>query len=120
MLIHELSKRSGVSAHTIRFYEKSGLLKGTRKEGIRSNNYFHYDEEAVEKLELIRDAKSVGFTINEIAHLMDAWYNRKMSVKEKLMVLDSKLQTIDDRIKQLKNMKKMINGFKKDVLDEKC
>jgi len=28
MLISELSKRTGISAHTIRFYEKSGLIKG--------------------------------------------------------------------------------------------
>ena len=53
MLINELSKRTGITSHTIRFYEKSGLIKGVRDENIKSNNYFHYDEETVEKLELI-------------------------------------------------------------------
>ena len=79
MLINELSKRTGISAHTIRFYEKSGLIKGKRDENVKSNNYFHYDEETVEKLDLIRDAKAIGFTISEIAQLIDAWYNNKIS-----------------------------------------
>jgi MerR family transcriptional regulator, copper efflux regulator len=120
MLINELSKRTGITAHTIRFYEKSGLIKGKRDENVKSNKYFHYDEETVEKLELVRDAKSVGFTISEIGQLMDAWYNNKMTVAEKLVVLDEKLQSIDDRIKQLKEMKKMIGQFKKDVVEDAC
>lgn len=120
MLINELSKRTGITAHTIRFYEKSGLIKGKRDENIKTNKYFHYDEETVEKLELVRDAKSVGFTISEIAQLMDAWYNNKMTVSEKLAVLDEKLLSIDDRIKQLKEMKKMISQFKKDVVEDDC
>lgn len=120
MLISELSKRTGISVHTIRFYEKSGLIKGKRNEKVTSNNYFHYDEEAIEKLELVRDAKIVGFTISEIAQLMDAWYNKKMSSAQKLSVLDQKLDSIDNRIKQLKEMKKMISQFKKDVIENNC
>lgn len=120
MLINEISKRTGISIHTIRFYEKSGLIKGKRDERIKSNNYFHYSEETVEKLALIRDAKSVGFTINEIAKLMDAWYNKKMSIAQKTKVLDDKLLSIEERIKQLKQMKKLISLFKQDVKGEAC
>lgn len=120
MLINELSKLTGVSAHTIRFYEKSGLIKGKRNPAVKSNNYFHYDEEAVEKLELIRDAKSVGFTLQEIAQLMDAWYNKRFSVAAKLSVLDDKLLAINQRIEQLKQMKKLIGQFKKEVIKNNC
>jgi DNA-binding transcriptional MerR regulator len=120
MLINELSKRTGITTHTIRFYEKSQLIKGKRNHHIKSNNYFHYDEETVEKLELIRDAKSIGFTLNEIARLMDAWYNNKLSVAEKTAILDEKLLSISERIKQLQEMKKMIGKFKKDVMKDDC
>jgi len=120
MLINQLSKKTGVTSHTIRFYEKSGLIKGKRKADVKSNNYFHYDDETVERLELIRDAKSVGFTIQDIAQLMDAWYNNKISLTKKLLVLDEKLISIDDRIKQLKGMKKLLIQFKKDLHDGIC
>ena len=113
MLINELSKKSGISAHTIRFYEKSGLIKGKRDESIKSNNYFHYNEETIEQLEFINDAKSVGFTIREIGQLIDAWYNNRFSKEEKLLALEQKL-------KEIKQMKKQIEAFKKDVLNDKC
>ena len=96
------------------------MIKGKRKADVKSNNYFHYDDETVEKLELIRDAKSVGFTIQEIAQLMDAWYNNKISLAKKLSVLDEKLISIDDRIKQLKGMRKLLLQFKKDVQVDAC
>jgi MerR family transcriptional regulator, copper efflux regulator len=120
MLIKELSKRTGISVHTIRFYEKSGLIKGKQDPKITSNNYFHYDEEAAEKLGLVQDAKSVGFTIREIVQLMDVWYNNRISVKQKLTVLDDKLETLTFQIKQLKDMKAMITQFKKDVQEDAC
>ena len=47
-------------------YEKSGLIEGKQDESVKSNNYFHYDEVTIEKLEFISDAKSVGFTIKEM------------------------------------------------------
>ena len=120
MLINELSKRTGITAHTIRFYEKSGLIKGKRNESIKSNNYLHYDEETIEKLALVRDAKSIGFTISEIKELMYAWYNNKMSIPKKLAILDEKMLDIDSRIKQLREMKKLISQFKKDVIEDDC
>ena len=120
MLINELSKKSGISAHTIRFYEKSGLIKGKRDESIKSNNYFHYNEETIEQLEFINDAKSVGFTIREIGQLIDAWYNNRFSKEEKLNILNEKLLSLDQKLKEIKGMKIQIEEFKKDVLNDKC
>jgi MerR family transcriptional regulator, copper efflux regulator len=120
MLINELSKKTNVSAHTIRYYEKFGLIKGKRKEDVKTNKYFHYDDETVYKLELIRDAKTVGFTLSEIKTLIEAWYNKKFTVAKKLSILDEKLLSIDERIKQLKEMKKLLVTFKKDVIEDDC
>jgi MerR family transcriptional regulator, copper efflux regulator len=120
MLINELSKRTGITTHTIRFYEKSGLIKGIRNPEVKSNKYLHYDEETVEKLELIVDAKSIGFTLGEIGQLMDAWYNDQFSIADKLAVLDEKLVSIEHKIKQLEDMKELVSEFKKSVETESC
>ena len=120
MLINEIAKITGISAHTIRFYEKSGLIEGKRDESITSNNYFHYDEETIEKLEFISDAKSVGFTIREIGQLIDAWYNNRFSKEEKLSIHDKKILSLEQKMKEIKEMKKQIDAFKKDVLNDKC
>lgn len=65
-LISQLSKETAIPIATIRFYEKCGLFKGKKIAETKSNNYAYYDEEVVDKLELIKDAKSVGFTLSEI------------------------------------------------------
>lgn len=121
MLINELSKQTGISIHTIRFYEKSGLIKGSRDESVTSNNYYHYDEQTIEKLELIRYAKSVGFTISEIGEIIDAWFNNIYSKEEKLIILDEKLVSLNQKIKDLKEMRKTILQYKENILtDFKC
>jgi MerR family transcriptional regulator, copper efflux regulator len=120
MLINELSKKTGLSTHTIRFYEKSGLIEGKQDETVKSNNYFHYDEVTIEKLEFISDAKSVGFTIREIGQMIDAWYNQKYNKEQKLEILDDKLISLEQKMKEIKEMKKQIIEFKDDVLNDRC
>lgn len=120
MLINELSKRTEITVHTIRFYEKSGLIKGKRDESVKSNNYFHYDEETVEKLKLIKGAKSIGFTISEISQLIDAWYSKKFSTKQKLTICDDKLLSIETKIKELKQMQKLLIQLKQNIVSLKC
>ena len=120
MLIHELSKKTGLSPHTIRFYEKSGLIHGRRDPQVKSNNYFHYDEETVEKLEFINDAKSVGFTIAEIGQIIDAWYHNKFTKKQKLEILDQKLEALEQKMKEIREMKKQINNFQESIRKNRC
>ncbi|MBI3233457.1 MAG: MerR family DNA-binding transcriptional regulator, partial [Bacteroidetes bacterium] len=38
ILVNKLSKETGIPIHTIRFYEKSGLIKGKKDETKKSNN----------------------------------------------------------------------------------
>jgi MerR family transcriptional regulator, copper efflux regulator len=119
-LIHQLAKETGLPIATIRFYEKSGLFKGIKKTEVKSNNYTYYDDEVVEKLELIRDAKSVGFTLGEIRDLIDAWYSKRITKAEKLAILDKKLLQIDSKIKELKAVKKQIDFLKSEVEQFDC
>lgn len=108
MLINELAKRAGVTVHTIRFYERYGLLKGQRDPAVTSNNYYHYDNEALSRLSLILEAKSVGFTLQEISEILDAWYGDVYTKREKVRILERKMEALDQKIKELRNMKKII------------
>ncbi len=119
-LINQLSKETGVSIATIRFYEKSGLFKGKKKEENNSNNYTYYDDEVVEKLELIRDAKSIGFTLAEIEEVIGAWYGKQLGKSGKIAILDQKLHKIEEKIKELKEMKKQLIYFKDEVQKYDC
>ena len=117
-LINQLSKETGIPIGTIRFYEKTGLFTGEKKEEVKTNNYVYYGDDVVEKLRFIQMAKAVGFTLTEIKEVVDAWYKKQISKKAKLEVLDKKLLQIDDKIKELKSIKKQIAICKFNIENE--
>ena len=69
---------------------------------------------------LIRDAKSVGFTLSEIKELIDAWYSKKTSKSKKIEILDNKLVQIEGKIEELKSVKNQIAFLKSEVEKHDC
>jgi DNA-binding transcriptional MerR regulator len=63
----ELAKLAGVSADTLRFYEKHSLLARPPR---TSSGYRLYPEEALKRVRLIRGALSLGFSIAELKQLL--------------------------------------------------
>lgn len=120
MLINELSKRTGLSIHTLRYYENYGLFNGITDEKVKTNNYKQYDENLVEKIELIKEAKEIGFTLSEIKTLLENWYSKKLSVEKKVEVLELKIKEIDGKIKQLKQVRKFLIEGIADVKNGDC
>ena len=120
MLINELSKRTGVSIHTLRYYENFGLFKGVSDEKVRTNNYKHYDDSLVGKIELIKEAKEIGFTLSEIKKLLDSWYNKRFSTEKKIEIITVKIDEIDTKIRQLKQVKRLLLEGIKDIERGNC
>jgi DNA-binding transcriptional MerR regulator len=120
MLINELSKKTGVSIHTIRFYENKGLFEGTTNESVKTNKYKNYDESHIEKIEVIKEAQEVGFTLSEIKTLLDKWYSGKFTKEEKLDFFEAKIIEIDNKIKHLRQAKKRLEEVKKEVEKGEC
>lgn len=66
-LIGKLSNRVGVSAHTIRYYERLGLLKPPKR---TESGYRVYGQENEERLRFIQKAKRFGLSLDEIKQLI--------------------------------------------------
>jgi len=110
MLIGELSKVSGLSRDTIRFYEKKGLIEVGKKER-RFNNYKEYSEETLSKLLSIKRLKSFGFTLNETAELLDMLEVNEATCKNVSYKIDEKITLIDQKIEELKTVRRqLVNG----------
>lgn len=104
MLIGELSKKTGLSKDTIRFYEKMGLITASdRQAGTRI--YKEFAEETVERLLMINQGKKLGFKLKEIRQLLDEWVNASMPKQEQIKVIKTKLAEIDEKMQQLNTIK---------------
>ena len=67
MQIGDLARRGGVSIQTVRYYERCGLLPKPERKPSR---YRIYGENDVYRLQFIRHAKTLGFTLDEIKHIL--------------------------------------------------
>ncbi|AKS34431.1 MerR family transcriptional regulator [Mycolicibacterium goodii] len=67
LTIGEVARRTGVAPTALRYYEKVGLLPAPERTGGRRR----YDESILVRLEVIRLCKAAGFSLEEIALLMD-------------------------------------------------
>lgn len=67
MNIGQLSRRTGVPIDTVRYYEKQRLLPPPTRS---ASGYRHYEADDVLRLNFIRRAKVLGFTLDEIRDLL--------------------------------------------------
>lgn len=120
MLINELAKQTGVSIHTLRYYENLGLIKGEADEKVKSNNYKQYNEAHVGKVKGIILAKKGGFTLTEINLLMQDWFNKRISATRKVKIVENKIKEVDLKMNQLKDVKIFLIQAKKDIENGLC
>jgi len=66
--VKALSKHSGVSEHAVRYYSRIGLLKPSRNP---DNGYRLFDRTDVTRLRFIRHAQNLGFSLSEIAEILE-------------------------------------------------
>lgn len=119
MLIGELSKRTGFSHDTIRFYEKKGLIDVNKRER-RDNNYKEYSEAVYMRLMLIKTVKALGFTLNEIDKFIGAWGDESASCSNLTSHLSDKISRVDEQIKLLQEIKLRLNGSLEKCLSDNC
>ncbi|HEC8330571.1 TPA: Cu(I)-responsive transcriptional regulator [Providencia rettgeri] len=72
MNISEIAKKTGLTAKAIRFYEDKGLITPPER---GENSYRYYQERHLNELILLKQAKDVGFTLDECGELLGLFRN---------------------------------------------
>ena len=84
--IQEVSEKTGLSAHTLRFYEKEGLLPGVERSpsGIR-----RYSDADLELLGGICCLKNTGMSLREIAQFMQLTKEGDSTLRQRCALLEA-------------------------------
>lgn len=104
MLIGELSQRTKVSRHTIRFYEKMGLIEVPEK-SRRDNNYKEYPEDVLRQIAAIQQIKSKGFTLKEAKGIIHLITSGTLDCERGKKYIRYKIGLIEKQIAQLQQVK---------------
>ncbi|NBD23144.1 MerR family transcriptional regulator [Paenibacillus glycinis] len=98
MKIGELSKRTGASVRSLRYYEQEGLLASVRMD----NGYRTYNWVAEEQVRTIQFYLSLGLTTEQIGSFLNCVLkNKEAFCAEVLPIYERKLQEIDAQLLQL-------------------
>ncbi len=100
VLIGELSRRTGVNTHQLRYYEAQGLLVPTRG----GNGYREYGDDAVLTVAQIRKLLDAGLSTQEIGYLQPCVTGSAPDLKpcpETLELLQARIAGLSERIDTL-------------------
>ncbi|MCI8452918.1 MerR family transcriptional regulator [Enterorhabdus sp. P55] len=100
MKIAEVSKRYGISADTLRYYERIGILQGIPRNASGIRDYNEANCKTVEFVKCMRDA---GMSIEALTEYMDLFYRGDETMERRKAILQSQREDIRRRIVELED-----------------
>jgi MerR family transcriptional regulator, mercuric resistance operon regulatory protein len=97
-----LAERTGVSADTLRFYERRGLLPRPPRD---ANGYRRYPPAAVARVRVIQRALDVGFTVDDLSRIYKQRDNGGAPCRDVFAIASSRLTDLERRIKDLLDLR---------------
>ena len=96
--IQDVSKKTGLTAHTLRYYEKEGLISGV---GRSQGGFRQYTDEDLERLGLICCLKNTGMSIQEIARFVKLTHEGEHTLEERVELLRAHREQVLERIAEM-------------------
>lgn len=110
MRIGELSRRTGVQAHQLRYYETQGLLEAGRAD----NGYREYGDDAAVTVAQIKHLLGAGLSSQEIAFILPCASGAApdlQSCPELIATLRTRLHRLDAHIDTLVRSRQALSGY---------
>lgn len=101
MNISAVAARSGVPAKTIRYYESVGLIPPARRSG---NGYRRYTKMDIQTLSFVQRARSLGFSVDDVASLLDLWRDKERTSAEVQALASQHLSRTRDKLRELETI----------------
>lgn len=98
--IQDVSRKTGLTAHTLRYYEKEGLICGVERS---LGGFRQYTDEDLESLGLICCLKNTGMSLQEIARFVELTRQGDQTLEERVALLRQHRENVVQRIAEMQN-----------------
>lgn len=99
-----VSKKCNIPIRTLRYYDEIGLVKPEKVDNV--NNYRYYSKEQILSINIIKDFKKLGFSLQEIKLLL-----RREDISLLLTKLETKLYETNQKIEEYKYLQSKIKAY---------
>lgn len=106
--IGEAARRSGVSAKMLRHYESLGLLGDVPR---TDSGYRLYTPANVHTLRFIKRSRDLGFSMVEIADLVNLWHNSSRASASVKRIAQHHLEALNARIAAMHAMQRSLEDL---------
>ena len=104
--ISQLAAQTGLSAHTLRFYEKHGLISASERSEA---GYRFYTDADIRRAEFVKTARNIGFSLEDIGQLLSIRLDKQShSCQEVTDITRHKLEAVNAKISELRVMQKTL------------
>lgn len=117
--IGQIASCSGVTVDTIRVYERRGLIEAPER---RSNGYRHYSKLSIKRINFIKWAQALGFTLKEVKELLAIKCSSSHACEEVFHLVEFKLGIIERKLRGLIQFKEALESIIQtcDTTGENC
>ena len=105
LTIGQLAKKAGVNVETIRYYERRRLIPEPPR---RESGYRQYTADFVVRIQFIKRAQELGFSLNEISELLALRIDSETSCSEVRKHAEAKIANIEGKIQSLQSVKRAL------------
>jgi MerR family mercuric resistance operon transcriptional regulator len=105
LTIGKLARTAQVNTETIRYYERRGLIPKPPRPDV---GYRQYPQEMIKRIEFIKRAKELGFSLKEIGELLSFRLDPTTPCSEIKNRTETKIEFIEAKIRTLQKMKKAL------------
>lgn len=106
MTIGTLAERAGVNVETVRYYQRIGLLSTPPR---AYGSIRRYSAPDLRRLQFIKRAQQLGFSLGEVAHLLELGDSRHCAETRDLA--REKLAAIESKIADLSAIREVLEGL---------
>lgn len=103
---------AGVSADTLRYYEKVGLVAPS---GRTASGYRLYNSTVADRVRFVKGAQRMGLRLGEIKELLDIRDRGACPCGHTRALLEQRLRDVDDELVQLGALRRDLTGILDDL-----
>lgn len=108
MNIGQAAKASGISPKMLRHYETIGLIRNSQRS---MSGYRTFTDNDVHTLRFIKQARTLGFSLEQIRQLLSLWQDRARASADVKLLAKVHIQELADKITELSAMRAALENL---------